>query len=77
MFFENNYKGFCESCRINFQGQPSPYRYFLGASFYRKAKAIGKNSKEIVLELKINKLEFWMIRIANVVYMLLKRKYIK
>lgn len=74
-FFENNYNGYCESYRLNFQGQTTPYKYFFAASFYRKAKAIGKNSEEIISGLGINAIEFYIIQIANLVYKLLKWKF--
>lgn len=71
-FFENNYNGYCESHKINFQGQTIPYKYFYAASFYRKAKAIGKGSEEIISGLGINTIEFYIVQIANFVYKLLK-----
>lgn len=74
-FFEKNYKGYCESHRINFQGQSGPFKYFYAASFYRKAKAIGKDSEEIVAGLGINAIEFYIVRIANFIYKLLKGKF--
>ncbi|WWR19216.1 glycosyltransferase family 2 protein [Lachnospiraceae bacterium JLR.KK009] len=76
-FFENNYNGYCESHKINFQGQTFPYKYFYAASFYRKAKAIGKNSEDIISGLGINTIQFHIVRIANFIYKLLKGELTK